>query len=275
MKKSAPFQIAVLTAVLLPSPAIAAEPPASRDDWKFTLSIASLYSPAFTGSKDYQAMVVPDLKIEYKDRLFISLFDGIGYNVINSHGWRAGPIAKFEFGRQEDDSNPFRIAGKKTNALRGLGDIDPTAEFGGFLEYSFDPISFKVEMRQGVNGHKGFIGEASVDYTDMIDVFGPPILFGIGPRLTFADSRYNNAFFGINQIQSIRSGLAQYSAKTGLLSYGVGGFAMMQVSDNINVMAFGGYDRLGDQAAKSPLVKQRGSANQFSLGLALSYQFGL
>jgi outer membrane scaffolding protein for murein synthesis (MipA/OmpV family) len=274
MKKTTPLTIALLTTALASAPSFAQYPQGPKEDWQFTFGIGTLYMPAFTGSKDYQLMAFPNLKVEYKDRLFVSLFEGVGYNIIKTPSWRAGPIAKFDFGRQEDDSNPFRLAGKKSNALRGLGDIDPTAELGGFVEYSYDPISFKVEVRQGVGGHKGLIGEVGLDYTDMVDVFGPPIFFGVGPRATFADSHYNNAYFGITQAQSIKSGLARYSASSGLVSYGVGGFAMMQVSDGIALNLFAGYDRLGDQADKSPLIKERGSVNQFTLGIGVSYQFG-
>jgi outer membrane protein len=232
-----------------------------------------IYAPAFLGSDDYQLSGYPDIKVEYKDLFFASVGDGIGYNFINNYGWRVGPIAKYAFKRKEDGESDFRISGDETNALRGLGDVDGTIELGGYAEYSFEPFSYKVELRQGVNGHEGMIGEMSLNYAGAIKNMGPPVFFAIGPQLKFADSDYNNAYFGINQTQSANSGLARYSADNGLVSYGFGGFASLPVGDKISLSMFGGYERLGSEVADSPLVQERGNENQFAAGLNLSYKF--
>jgi outer membrane protein len=132
-----------------------------------------------------------------------------------------------------------------------------------------------VKLRKGIDGHKGMIGEASIDYSGAIVRFGPPIIYAFGPRVKFADSEYNNAYFGINQTQSVNSGLNRYDAGSGLVSYGIDVFMMMPLSDPVSVSLFGGYDRLGKEAADSPLVKQRGSENQFAIGLSVTYKLDL
>lgn len=251
-----------------------AQPPEQQDAWKITLGAGAMYKPAFVGSKDYQAMAFPDIKVEYKDRFFASLFEGVGYNVINRDGWRAGPIVKLDFGRTEDDDNPFRIAGRKTNALRGLGDVDATLELGGFVEYSIEPFRYTLELRQGVGGHEGLVVETGLNYMGSTKRLGKPIMYAFGPRATFADSNYNKAYFGITRTQSANSGLAGYSAGSGLVSYGVGGFAVMSVSESVSLGVFGGYDRLGSVAADSPLIKERGDKNQFMGGVRFTYEFG-
>lgn len=250
-----------------------AQPPEQQGDWKFTLGAGVMYKPAFVGSKDYQALALPNIKVEYRDRFFASPME-VGYNVINGDGWRVGPIMKQDFGRTEDDDNPFRIAGKKTDALRGLGDLDATVELGGFVEYNFEPLSYTLELRQGVGGHKGLIGETGLNYMGFAEQLGKPVMYAFGPRATFADSNYNNANFGINQTQSANSGLARYRADSGLVSYGVSGFAVMNLSESVSLGAFGSYDRLGSEAADSPLIKERGDKNQFMGGVRLSYEFG-
>ena len=40
------------------------------------------------------------------------------------------------------------------------------------------------------------------------------------------------------------------------------------------VTLFTGFDRIGKQAADSPLIRQRGDQNQFSIGLGFGYRFG-
>lgn len=250
------------------------QPPEQQDDWKFTLGIGALYKPAFVGSKDYQALAFPDIKVEYKDLFFASPFEGIGFNVVNRDGWRVGPIMKFDFGRTEDDDNPFRIAGDKTNALRGLGDMDATPELGGFVEYNHEPFSYSLELRQGVGGHEGLVGEINLNYMGFTEQLGKSIMYAFGPRATFANSTYNNALFGINSTQSINSGLARYSADSGLVSYGIGAFVVMNVSESVSLGVFGGYDRLSSEAADSPLIIERGDENQFMGGVRIRYEFG-
>ncbi len=244
-----------------------------QDNWRFFLGVAVMCRPAFLGSDNYQAIVLPSIKVEYKDRFFASPFE-IGFNVINRRGWRAGSIVKLNLGRAEDDDNPFRIAGRKTKALRGLGDVGTTPEIGGFLEYNFKPFKYELELRQGIGGHEGLVAETSLNYVGSTRLFGKRLTYAFGPRAGLADSDYTKAYFGISQKQSARSGLARYSPGAGLVSYGIGGSAIMSVSESISLAIFGGYDRLGSVAGNSPLVKRRGDENQFTGGARISCKIG-
>lgn len=256
--------------------ALALDPPENTAiGWTFKVGAGALYAPAFVGSKDYQMIAFPNVKVEFKDLFFVSVKDGVGYNVIHSSGWRVGPLVKYEFERKEDGSNPFRVGGDKSTALKGLGNVDATLECGGFVEYSYEPFAYKVEIRQGIDGHKGMIGEASINYSGATKRFGPSIFYAVGPRATFADSEYINAYFGIDQTQSVNSGLNRYDGGGGFVSYGIGGFMSMPLYGPVSVSVFGGYDRLGNEVADSPLVKQRGSENQFAIGLGVTCKFDL
>lgn len=256
--------------------ALAGDPPENMPmGWKFRVGAGALYAPAFAGSKDYQLMIFPSVKIEFKNLLFASVKEGVGYNAIHSDRWRVGPLVKYQFERKEDGSNPFRVGGHQSTALKGLGNVDAALECGGFADYSYEPFAYKIELRQSLNGRKGMIGEASMNYAGALKGFGPPIFYAFGPRATFADSDYINAYFGINRTQSVNSGLNRYDAGGGLVSYGLGGFTSMPLYGPVSVSVFGGYDRLGNEVADSPLVKQRGSENQFALGLSVSCKFDL
>ena len=256
--------------------ALAADTPENTPTgWRFKVGAGALYAPAFAGSKDYQMILFPHVKVEYKDLFFASVKEGVGYNAIHSDGWRVGPLLKYQFERKEDGSNPFRVGGNKSTALKGLGNVAATLECGGFAEYSYEPFAYKVELRQGIDGHKGMIGEASLNYSGSIKRSGPPIFYAFGPRATFADSDYINAYFGIDQTQSVNSGLNRYDAGGGFVSYGIGGFMSMPFHGPVSVSVFGGYDRLGEEVADSPLVKQRGSENKFAIGLSVTYKFDL
>ncbi len=246
-------------------------------DLEINIGAGVMYAPDFLGSKDYQLYAFPNLSVKYKDQFFASVQDGIGYNVIRSNGWRIGPVAKYAMQRREDGNNPFRVAGDKTNALRGLGDVDGTLELGGFAEYRWREWSAKVEARQGVNGHEGFVTDLNANYTKAVSsVFwkeGSPLIVSVGPRATLVDNNYNQTYFGVNASQSARSGLSQYKAEGGLLSYGIGAAAILPITDTITATWIAGYDRIAGDAGDSPLAQQRGSENQAKVGVFLSYTF--
>lgn len=269
--------IIALSIFLNPMQAIADQARSADKDWNFRAGLGTLYSPAFLGSDEYQLKLLPDLRVAYRDRFFASIPEGVGYNLINEDGWRIGPVAKIDFGRDEDGESSFQVGGSDTTALQGLGDVDETYEVGGFAEYSWSQVAAKVEVRQGIDGHEGLVADFNLSLkSDVSGAFyqqGPPILVSVGPRATVVDDSYNETYFGITPLQSSRSGLPVYSAEAGLLSYGIGGRVIIPLNRNVSAVLFAGYDRLAQDAADSPLVQQRGSENQGSLGIFLSYSF--
>lgn len=247
-------------------------------DWTIRIGAGAILSPVFVGSSNYQFMVVPALKVTYRNTFFASVEDGVGYAVINQNGWRTGPIARIAFGRKEDGDNPFRVTGSKTSALRGLGNVDTTFEAGGFAEYRWNRMNTKIGLRKGLNGHEGLVGDLSVNYThtsqSLSPMVGSPLVASIGPRLTVVDATYNKAFFGVNADQAANSGLPLYSPGGGVLSYGVGSVIIVPIRKQLSAIFLAGYDRLSGDAGSSPLVTERGSRNQGMIGVLLNYEFG-
>jgi len=244
--------------------------PPPQTDWTVTVGLAPVYTPIFQGAKDYGFSVFPDLRLNHRDDFFASVPDGIGYNVINTGGWKAGPLVKLRFGRREvTGGSPFLISGG-TNALRGMGDVGLAAEPGAFAQYTVEKIRTRLELRQGIGGHQGTVGDLNVSYVDRAG----PLSYSLGPRLSYGGSDFMQTYFGIDATQSTRSGLAPYAAGGGITSYGIGGSAMMPFGDKFAMVLFAGYDRLGAPAGDSPLIRQRGDRNQISVGLGFGYRFG-
>lgn len=171
------------------------------------------------------------------------------------------------------------MAGDRTEALRGLGTIKATADIGGFVAYEHRHFNAKIDVRQATNSDLGLNVTLSMRYSAMIPLSADPrempVIISAGPRVTFVDDNYNRSYFGITPQQSSRTGLDIYRPDGGLLSAGVGASAIIPLGKNLSMMVVTGYDRLGGDAAKSPLVEERGSRDQFSGGLGLTYRFGL
>ncbi len=219
-------------------------------------------APWFEGSAYYRVLPVPNLDLRYqRDKVFVSARDGVGATVLDVAGFKAGPILRYRFPRNEWDGP----------GLYGTGFVPFTVEGGAFLRYDLPFLAAKVELRRGLGGSNGLVFDALVDgKLRLADNF---FLSG-GPRLSVTDSTFNQAYFGINATQSFNSGYAQYYPGAGLRSIGLGTSAQWRITDKLTGVAFGSYNRLTDIAANSPLVSgPAGSPNQFVVGAALSWRF--
>lgn len=243
-----------------------------EQDWSYSIGVGAVYSPNYLGDDEGQASVIPNVHIEYKDKFFASLGEGIGYNVISNKNWKVGPIVKYDSGRDEEGSNLLGT-GDDTNDLIGLGDVDGSVEVGAYLEYTLGPITTKLEVRQGLGGHEGLVGEASIHYGGEANIYGQQLVYSIGPEIKYTDGNYNKAFFGVNATQSAASGLRQYDADDATVSYGIGGNLVIPHTQHVSTIIFADYTKLGNTIADSSLVTQRGSEDQAMFGIFLNYSF--
>ncbi len=159
--------------IALPSPA-QSQPGDIAPQWDVRAGGGLLFAPSFLGSKDYQLLLLPNIEIAYGNVFEASVQRGLRYKVPLTSNIAVGLIAKLDFGREQDGSRTFRVAGKSSTALLGMGDVGATIEVGGVIELLQEPFTASVELRHGVNGNKGLIGEARINYTQRSSVGGCP-----------------------------------------------------------------------------------------------------
>ena len=210
--------------------------------------------------------------MNYGDKFSLSLA-GAEFTVYKTDTFRLAPVTRFNFGRDEDGATPLCFVCKETDDLVGLREVDFTFEVGGRAAYSFGNFEASVEVRQGVNGHEGLIGEASLSYSGSGSLFGKSAFYAFGPTLSFADDNYFDAFFSVSSSESLASGLTAFNAEGGLLSYGLQASLFVPLNDKFSLVGFAEFERLTGDAADSSLVVERGSPNQAVFGLALNYNF--
>jgi outer membrane scaffolding protein for murein synthesis (MipA/OmpV family) len=252
-------------------------PPAPKA-WTMGIGLAPVIAPVWQGSRDHGLSIFPDLRLNYRDAVFLSVPDGLGWNAVNQDGWKIGPLAKIRFGRQESTGgSPFLITGGST-ALRGFGDVGIAGEFGGFAQKSLmaGKLRLRAEVRQGTGGHDGVVADTSVGWNDRKR--DGSLLWSAAIRATWADSDYSNVYFGVSQAQSLAAGLPAFRTGSGLISAGVTANLIKPLGrfgKHGAITVFTSYDRLGDVAADSTLIRLRGDRNQVAAGLAYGYRFGL
>lgn len=278
MYRFAPLALCVLA---MAAPAIAQEqrpavggPPTAPQDWTLTVGLVPIFGSAWQGSRDTALSIFPDIRVNYKDAIFVSVPDGLGWNAVNAEGWKAGPVIKPRVGRNErNGGSPFQLAGG-SDALLGMGDIGFGGEAGGFVEKRFGPgnrLRWRIEVRQGFGAHEGIVGDVSLAIQARS---GRAIISG-GPRATIASRDFVQTYFGVDAAQAQRTGLAVSRPEGGLVSYGFGGAVVQPLDRRRVITLFGGADRLGGEPGGTSLIRERGQRTQFTVGLGYGMRFGL
>jgi outer membrane protein len=186
--------------------------------------------------------------------------DGFGIEIVNVDGFAFGPVGNFEDKRTAKDVGA------------ALPEVDFSLELGGVIKYELgNRFRLRGELRKGLTGHKGWIGTAGAD---VIFRDADRWLFSIGPRVTWSDNKYQDAWFSVAPADSVPSGLPAFDAGGGIQAYGGTMSFLTQFSKHWGIETYAKYDRLTGDAADSPIVMTHGSRDQFSFGAALTYTFG-
>jgi outer membrane protein len=265
--------------LLAAGPALAAdiamsEPPvavaAVESGWIVTLKATGVVKPEFEGAKEYGLSGYPGISIRRPGQpwKFGAPDDGFGFAVINTDWFQIGPVGRL---RGERDSNDVK-------RFRGMDDVNVGIEPGAFVEfYPLEVFRVRGELRHGVYGHKGFVGNIAADYIQRFD----RTTVSFGPRAELGDKDFMNTYFGVSAREAtdvfLNTGrtIGAYKAKGGVKSVGLAGAITYDWTEHWSTTAFGGYDRLVGEAADSPVAKKLGTKQSFTVGVGLAYSFGV
>ena len=152
--------------------------------------------------------------------------------------------------------------------------VSRTFEAGAFAQYlAGDSFRVRAEMLKGINGHEGIRGSVGAD---KIWRDGDKYVFSIGPRVLFSDARFQRAYFGVSPAASLASGLPTYRPSGGIYAVAAASGLSYQLGKGPwGVFGYARYERLVGHAARSPIILELGSRNQYSAGIGLNYTFSI
>lgn len=277
--------VTLLAALVAPTVALAADPvvpvprqsppladapePAetSGSPWSGHIALGGIMMPDFAGSEDYQFLPLVMAKLAYRDFYIEATGPRAKINLVPGGRVEAGPLVAYDGGRDDDVDN--RRVGR-------LPKVDSTIELGGFAQLNFsqmlmeeDSLSFGMEFAQALEGHEGYTVNLQTSYgIQML-----PFIVSVDLGAQYADKDYAEAYFGVDSVGSAATGLPEYSASAGATTLEAGLNVQFGFSENWGIMSRVSYGRLIGDAADSPIVKEEGSPNQFSAGLAVMYRF--
>jgi MipA family protein len=232
---------------------------AAADTWNITVGARVAAQPRFLGSKDRAFAISPQFSMgRGLGSRWLSLEDdNISIGLVNGDRWRLGVTGKLVWSREEKSS---RVA------LAGLGNTRFGGEAGAFAEfYPTDWLRARVDLRHGFIAHRSMMADLKLDAFTRL---GSGWTLAVGPRVQFAGGDFMDRNFSVTAAQAIASGLPQYNARGGLLSYGAAAQVGYSWNSRVESVAFVQYSRLAAEAARAPLVAQRGSRDQVTVGVS-------
>ncbi|MGB3377855.1 MAG: MipA/OmpV family protein, partial [Allopontixanthobacter sediminis] len=253
---------ACILASLASFPALAQENDGAEEPRKVRIALGAQAVPSYPGSDKFSIRPLFDVATARGDELyeFEAPDESFGFAILRSGDLAVGPALNLE--------------GSRTAADVGtdLPKVGFTVEAGIFAQYSLsDSFRLRGEVRRGLGGHEGWIGTFGAD---LVAREGNDWLLSAGPRVTLVDSNYSSAYFSVAPEDSAASGLPAYSADGGVQAVGATVGYLRQFTPRWGIYSYAKYDRLVGDAADSPIVRQYGSRDQISGGLALTYTFG-
>lgn len=212
-------------------------------DWQVTVGMGAAGLPAYEGSNEERLSPAPTVDVRYKDLAYLSIGEGVGVNILRGTNYRAGVGLTYDMGREHNAAT----------RLAGTGNIDPAPVFKAFAQYAFVPVVLSIDIKQALTSYQGLTGDISV-YMPL--VANEKFQVFAGPELTFADSRYMQAYFGINPGNTdAQSHFRNYSANGGLKDAKLGVAGLYHFTDHWFIDADVGVERLLGSAVNSPITQ--------------------
>ena len=226
--------------------------------------------PDYEGSNDYTIGVAPYFRYTFTGQeRYVQLFaNELSANLLNHPNFQFGPMVAYRFGRASVDDEVVKL----------MQDIDDTVEIGAFASYIYRSQNPRqrfiaiVDVLGDVGGvSDGVRGGVGARYwhpvASAMDVM-------IGARFNLASTNYMNTYFGVSAADSGQSGLPLFEASGGAKDVALQAAAVVYLSPSWLLGVGVRYARLLGDAADSPIVDGRGSADQLMAGMGIGYVWG-
>lgn len=238
-------------------------------DWDITLGVGAAFGPAYQGSDEMDVTPFPFIDITWRDRLFLNNSHGFGVFLLNPDDVGALGGSTVEKVRLGVSVRPSESRDESaSDHLRGMGDVDLSAEVGAFASAEIGFVALDAEVFFNPDGgHEGVTGEIGVSRSFAL---GRRARIGVRPFVKLGDATYAEQFFGVSAEQAARSGLAAYDAGSAYYAGGVEVNGHVSLYGRWGLAGFARYQHLLGDVADSPLVEQEGGV---TVGSALIYDF--
>lgn len=228
-----------------------------------SIGSAVLSTPRYMGADEHRLRALPFLSYRWANGWFIDGINGLGYAWSAAPGRRLGVHVGLSPEREEDDSA----------ALRGMGNVDREAEWGGFVQQQLGKLwggglSIRSAVRYGAGkDNNGALAELGLGWGTRI---AERSLVSAGLSANWVNQDYMQTYFGVTLAQSASSIYPEYTVSGGLRDVRASLTFIQILSPTTTGMLMLGQTYWQGEAADSPLVRDR--RNTMAM-VALMYRF--
>jgi outer membrane scaffolding protein for murein synthesis (MipA/OmpV family) len=224
-----------------------------------SVGLAVIAGMRYQGADERRTILLPVLDYQWRNGWFAGTRNGIGYNFGQTRELQYGLRITADFGRDES----------RSNALRGMGDIDPRPEVGAFLNYSVNKeITLSSSLRYGSGDNSsGMVIDLGVGYSTRLS---PLWRLSLGASMTLANEDYMQSYFGVSTTQAATSGYAAYRPGFGLRDVRANASLSYLITPSFTILTTVSVSSLQGDAKDSPLTRQATSATGV---VAVTYEF--
>lgn len=275
--------VAVSSGASAQTPAMNPMPDGSRDMY---VGLGLVSAPRYEGARDSERHALPVLQVQWSNGVFVSGMRA-GIHLGGNPKMEYGPLVELQ--RRRDDSGAgggiggigvlgterYSIvalpqAEQGENRLAGMEPISTRLLAGGFLNYYLTPDwRLTGSLLYGAGNERD---GARLD----LGVQRLAMQLGAHHRLSFtagvsiANAAYNSAFFGVDTLDSLRSGNPVYRAGSGLKDGHVGARWNWAFSPSWMLSSQVQVSRLAGDTRHSPLVER---PTNLTVSTAIAYRF--
>lgn len=251
------FTIAAVSAGLHSLAAQSAAPESEAHGIRFNLGAGVMTAPRYEGSDEYQVKPLPLARIEISDKVFLG-FGVVGVYLVQQDGFTGTLGVTVRDPRSSSSAD----------ALAGTDKHNLGAWSVSSIEYRRGWIATGVSGARSLGERGGYNLESTFGVTVPMT---SRLSLGVNLKAMFSDRRSMAYDFGVSQREAerrseliergdhrLRPGEGRaYRPGAGLRSFGVGGTAGYQAGRRWALVGLVEISRLGNQAAASPLVRNR------------------
>ena len=240
---------------------VEAESPESGKEITVGAGIAIV--PDYEGSDYYEAAPLLHFRMAWDNGRYLDFTgNSVEFNIMKDSNWSIGPMVGIR-GKRDDDV--------EDNQVSRMEEVDMSVELGGFVAYNLgENFEIGANFVQDVaDGHDGYLVGMHVGYA----VHRDKTMVALKASTTYVNNDYMEAYFSVNIFNIGDAQLRGYDADEGFKDVGLTGVISYQFNDNWGATGVLGYTRLIGDAEDSPVVDDRGDANQFLGGIMGIYRF--
>ena len=241
-----------------------------------TVAAGAAIVPDYEGSDDYRIIPAGAIRGKVHGFSFTTRGSYLYLDVIPGNAkvdLDVGPIVGVRFNsRRKIDDDIVKLLPKRKTAI----------EVGGFAGVSFhgltnpyDTLGLRVDVLHDIgSAHKSTTFSPNLEFSTPLSM---RTYASVNVGAEFVSNKFADYYFSLTPTDSVRTGgvLLPFNASGGMKNWKAGLLLNQSLTGNLlhglSIFGVGQYSRLVGDFKRSPIVSQRGSANQWIGALGLGY----